>query len=134
MELSTVLEHLLAVQQAQLETLQRISESLERLTPTVDIVRDLADYPGFDWPSIGAEVIATDKHGAVAVRHNGKIYTRRNPTNKFGIAVWYSRATGKDENGTSYEKLITFKPVAIECEPLNEKTVAALRSLKRQSA
>jgi hypothetical protein len=50
---------------------------------------------------------------------------RRSPANKFGEAIWFSRCTGKDENGENkYEKLITFKPTSkIAVEPLPEKVL-----------
>lgn len=113
---------------------ERIANALEaRPQPAPDITRDLADYPGFDWSQINAEVLGRDKHGAIAVRHGGKIYTRRNPTNKFGVAIWYSRASGKDGDDTLYERLITFREVKVEADPLSEKTVALLRQLRAAS-
>ncbi len=113
--------------------LERIATVLEaQPQPAPDIVRDLADYPGFAWNSINAEIIAKDKHGAIAVRHGGKIYTRRCPVNKFGVAIWYSRATGKDGDETIYERLVTFKEVKIEADPLPDKAVALLRQLKQR--
>jgi hypothetical protein len=110
--------------------LNRIANTLEsQPMPAPDIVHDLSRYKNFDWASINAEIVAKDKHGAIAVRHSGKIYTRRNPINKFGVAIWYSRATRKDGDETVYERLVTFKEVAIEADPLNEKTIALLRQL-----
>lgn len=110
---------------------ERIANILESTPqPAPNMQADLATYPGFDWASIGAEVLQRDHHGAIAVRHGGKIYTRRNPVNKYGIAIWYSRATGKEGDDTVYERLITFKEIKIEADPLNDKTLAKLRSYR----
>lgn len=115
--------------------INRIANVLEaKPIPAPDIVHDLSKYKNFDWASINAEIVAKDKHGAIAVRHCGKIYTRRNPANKFGVAIWYSRATGKDGDDTVYERLITFREVKVEADPLNEKTVALLRQLAAEAA
>jgi len=110
---------------------ERIANALEsQPSPAPNITRDLADYPGFDWSTINAEVLQRDKHGAIAVRHSGKVYIRRNPANKYGITIWYSRATGKDGDDTVYETLIRFREIKIEADPLNEKTVELLRRLR----
>jgi hypothetical protein len=117
-----------------LTQLTRIANALEA-HPIADpnIIKDLSDYPGFDWASINAEVIARDKHGAIAVRHAGRIYVRRNPVNKYGIAIWYSRPSSKEGDETLYQRLITFKEVKVEADPLSEKTVARLRELRNQT-
>lgn len=118
-----------------LTALERVAAALEAIPlPSPDIVLDISRYSGFDWSSINAEVIARDRHGAIAVRHGGKIYNRRSPVNKFGVAIWYSRASGKDGDETTYERLITFKEVKVEADPLPDKTVSLLRSLKQQTA
>lgn len=118
-----------------LSVLERIATALEaQPLPAPDITRDLSDYPSFDWSSINADVIVRDRHGAIAVRHAGKIYTRRNPANKYGVAIWYSRATGKEGDDTLYEKLISFKEVKVEADPLNDKTVNLLRQMREQRA
>lgn len=116
-----------------LTALNRIATALEAAPhPAPNWVKDLNEYPNFDWGKIKAEVISRDKHGAIAVRYCGRIYTRRNPLNKYGVAIWYSRSTGgKGEEDQSYERLITFKEVRVEADPLNEKTLIALRNLKQ---
>lgn len=115
-----------------IEVLSRIAIALEsQPKPAPDIIMNIKHYPSFDWASIGAEVIEKDKHGAIAVGHGGKVYTRRNPVNKFGIAIWYSRANGKDGEDTLYERLITFKEIKIEADLLSEKTVALLKTFKQ---
>lgn len=84
-----------------------------------------------DWVSaIGGYAIATDAHGPTAVWWCGHTYTRRCGSNaKYGAAIWYSRAVGKNEAGeTDYTRLITFvdspPPTA---EPLPEYVLKALR-------
>lgn len=114
--------------------LERIASALESQS-TSEIIKDLSAYPGFDWGSIGATIKQRDKHGAVAVEHGGKIYTRRNPANKFGIAIWYSRSVGKGEDGSvSYERLISFREIDVAADPLNDRTVSKLRDLMQQAS
>lgn len=121
-------------------SLERIADSLERIavamesrpTASPDISRSLADYIDFDWSRIGAAVVASDRYGATAVMHNGRTYTRRNPANKFGVAIWYSRAVGKGEDDKNiYERLITFRDAgAVDADPLNARTVDLLRAAR----
>ena len=87
--------------------------------------RLLTDYPNFDWAAIGAVVKQRDDDGPALVEWRGNLYTRRtNP--KFGAEIWFSRATGRDEDGeVSYERLITFaEPPAVE--PLPKRVRDAL--------
>jgi len=79
--------------------------------------RLLTDYPNFDWAGIGAVVKQRDDDGPALVEWRGNLYTRRtNP--KFGAEIWFSRATGRDEDGVSYERLITFvEPPVVEPLP-----------------
>ena len=92
--------------------------------PAPNLRRLLADYPNFDWASIGAVVKHRDDDGPALVEWRGNLYTRRtNP--KFGAEIWFSRATGRDEDGVSYERLITFaEPPAVE--PLPKRVRDAL--------
>jgi hypothetical protein len=69
----------------------------------------LAEYAGFDWGKLGAVVKAQDRQGVTVVEWGGRIWQRRSGAGKFGKAVWFSRATGQDENGTLYARLVTFK-------------------------
>ena len=79
--------------------------------------RLLSEYPSFNWDEIGAKVLSADEDGATAVAWGGHTFVRRtNP--KFGAEVWFSRATGRGEDGEiSYERLITFAAPP-EVEPL----------------
>lgn len=84
--------------------------------------KPLADYKGFDWSLIGAEVVRRDDDGVAAVEWNGRLFTRRAPGNKFDAAIWFSRCIGKDDaGGNRYEKLITFKDSAL-AEEIAPKT------------
>ena len=117
----------LEIQHRQMVALERIAETLERIAPTntaaPNYTYPLESFSGFDWESIGVTVTRTDNNGAAIVSWRGRQFTRRCPTNKFGVAVWYSRCVGKNENGENlYERLITFKPVSkTGVEPLPEK-------------
>ncbi len=120
---------LLDMQTRQLLALERLADAVERLAPTAiaapNYSRSLESFATFDWHSIKATVERSDQHGAAIVSWNGALFVRRSPANKFGEAIWFSRCTGKDENGENkYEKLITFKPTSkIAVEPLPEKVL-----------
>jgi len=110
---------------ALLSTLERIATALEAwlaaqapATPP-DHVRNITDFATFDWSTIGAYVIESDQYGPSLVEHKGKTYKRRSPENKYDPAIWFSRAAGKDEDGSNlYERLITFKEFK-PAEPLS---------------
>ena len=94
--------------------------------PAPNLRRLLADYPNFDWQAIGAVVKQRDDDGPALVEWRGNLYTRRtNP--KFGAEIWFSRATGRDEDGeVSYERLITFaEPPAVEPLPKRVRDACA---------
>ncbi len=86
-----------------------------------NLVRPLSEYAAFDWSSIGARVVQSDPSdpsGPTHVEHDGALYTRRSPQNKYGAAIWFSRSVGRDEEGgTQYIRLITFKPLG-DADPL----------------
>ncbi len=89
--------------------------------PAPNLHKPMAEFASFDWATINAKVIKGDDDGASAVEWNGRVFTRRSPSNKFDPAIWFSRAVGRDENGTNrYEKLITFRDVA-DAEELPNK-------------
>lgn len=118
------------------DALGRIAAALEVLAraggpgPEMNMVRPLADYPGFDWGGIDASVVRADEFGPTHVEYGGYIYTRRSPQNKFAEAIWYSRATGKGEDGTTtYARLISFKKMA-EAEPLADKVIQAVKAAR----
>lgn len=100
--------------------LQAIIALLPRHCP--DLVYPIDRFVYFDWHSIGATVLESDRHGATLVSWAGRIYSRRSPANKYGAAIWFSRSTGKAEDGsTNYERLITFKQLRYAVEPVPEK-------------
>jgi hypothetical protein len=115
----------LEIQHRQMLALERIADTLDSLAPksAPDIKRPIEEFKNFDWSSIGARVDKSDSYGAAVVSWKGQIYTRRSPQNKFGVAIWFSRCVGKEEDGANkYERLITFKPFSnIEAEPLPPK-------------
>lgn len=91
--------------------------------------RPLRLYKTFDWTKIGATVTNKYQHGATHVAWCGHTYTRRSGENKkYGAAIWFSRASGKGEDGeTSYLRLITFRDSDSEAEALPDYVVRALR-------
>lgn len=103
-------------------------ENLVRLqTPKApDYQYTLADFRGFNWESIDAKVIASDRHGPTEVRYYGLVYKRRSPNNNFGEAVFYSRHSGQKADGSAaYERLISFKQPA-KVRPVPEETREAM--------
>lgn len=111
------------------DQLSRIADSLEALAAAKgpaapNLTRDIADFAGFDWASIGAHVTAYDQFGPSVVEHRGQTYKRRSPENKFGAAIWYSRPVGKDDEGRNiYARLVTFKEIT-PAEPISRSAEA----------
>lgn len=106
--------------------LERIAVALERLAndgkpPALNLVRPMDEFWNFDWSAIGAEIVKDDDDGPTHVQHNGALYTRRSPVNKYEPAIWYSAPAGKDADGNvEYVRLITFKTFG-DADPLPGK-------------
>ena len=120
------------LQAATVTALNRIASALEAIAltkaPAPNFVRAIADYAAFDFEAIGAKVTGRDQHGVTAVEWAGYQWTRRAPSNKFGSAIWFSRAAGKDEAGNvRYVRLITFREMT-EPEPLPGKVAAQVEA------
>lgn len=115
----------------QTDILQDIAHSLRQLAQAQmpaapNYQRPLADFPTFDWASIGAEPILEDRDGVAEVGWNGQTFKRRSAQNKFAPAIWFNRSDGKDADGNvKYVRLITFK-APTEAEVLPGKTTKAL--------
>lgn len=106
--LSSIDDHLASIS----SSLAAISESLERgdgENHGPNYQRPLAEYPAFDWETIGAEVVKCDQHGATLVAWRGDEFSRRRHAD-YDASIWFSRYTGqKDENDRKvYARLITF--------------------------
>ncbi len=109
--------------------LDRIATALEQANPpkAPDYVFPLEEFASFDWNGLGISVIATDRYGATIVRWGGHDYKRRSPENAYGAAIFFSRSTGKDEEGrNTYERLITFKQIDRSVSPVSRKVEAAI--------
>lgn len=107
--------------------LTRIADALERLSnggePVApDMRRPISEFSHFDWASIGASVVSSDNDGPTHVEYGGTLWTRRSPQNKFGAAIWFSRASGgKDADGNvKYLRLITFQEIH-DADPIGKK-------------
>src|SRR4030095_15078694 len=121
------------------EILRMIAASLEGIEshlrqiavsskPAPNYQRSLSEYPTFDWPSIGANVLNRDDDGVTAVEWNGQVFTRRSPNNKFDAAVWFSRHLGQDSDGNKrYARFITFRALS-DAEPIAAKAKKAIRA------
>lgn len=119
----------------ELQWLQRNTMALEAIRDILQSIRmqimcdrppnyqyDLSAFPNFNWDAIGASVTDRDRYGAAAVTYCGHTYIRRSPQNKFGEAIWFSRCTGKGDQGENvYLRLITFKRRDLKAEPLPER-------------
>lgn len=113
-----------------LTVLDRIARGVETIALSnatePAFVKSLADYPTFDWSSIGATVTEQDRDGATVVEWGGYSWKRRNPSNNFGDAIFYTRPIGKKEDGSNkYARLITFKDLG-KVKAINRDTEAAL--------
>lgn len=110
------LDALNAVLSVATENLQLIVSYMAPEEP--NLRRPLEHYWGFNWASIGAEVITSDSKGAMTVLWNGHMFNRRygKEEDKYGEAIWFSRGEGDN----IYKKLITFRDLATP-EPLTIK-------------
>ncbi|KKM93085.1 hypothetical protein LCGC14_1211960 [marine sediment metagenome] len=86
--------------------------------------RSLAEYAAFNWFSIEANPVREASDGINEVDWGGYTWRRRSGTGKFGNAIWFSRAIGRNEDNTpKYARLITFKdnddpePLQVNVEP-----------------
>lgn len=81
----------------------------------------LSQFKTFDWASIDATVEYADSDGVATVIWRGHRYVRRSAENKFKPAIWFSRSTGRDDEGNvRYAKLATFS-LRPKAEPLPSK-------------
>lgn len=113
-----------------------IADSIKGLTAAViatqpeqlNLVFDIREFTSFDWSSIGVTVSDFDDDGyPTVISRSGKQYKRRSPINKYGVAIWFNRAIGKDEEGkTIYETLIMFKKDQYPPDPLSRQHLAAI--------
>ncbi len=99
-----------------------------------DIEMPLERFHNFDWSQVGAQILAEDEFGPAIVSYGGKAFKRRAPDNAYGAAIWFSRAVGKNEDGTNkYVRLITFKPLSDKVEPMGRKVERAVAGAPAQS-
>jgi len=115
-----------------LTVLNRIAIALETIAmtnaPAPNFVKPIEAFSNFDFSTIGASVKQMDTYGPSELEWGGYLWTRRSPTNKFGEAIWYSRAIGKDAEGNNkYARLISFKKMS-EAEPMPRKVEALVTS------
>ena len=104
-------QEILEVNKQVLQKVSSIEKSLKTLTSDEEVLdpryeRSLADYPNFDWKSIGAEVLDLDKMGVRSVGYKNKIYWRTFSGYKSIEPIIFSR----NEVGER-QTLITFKVV-----------------------
>jgi hypothetical protein len=104
---------------AQTELMRSISQQLRANAPvSPGYRRPLAEYRAFDWTTIGAVVTKNDGHGPTEVEWMGHRFFRRSVKNKFEPAIWFSRAIGQSDEGTTYAMLIKFSGKGTEVEPV----------------
>lgn len=111
--------------------LLRIADALDRMAPPIQKAPNyqypIESFPDFDWGSIGATVERSDQYGTGMVQWGGQLWTRRSPTNRYNPCIWFSRAVGKNEDGSVlYERLITFKSRNTEVEPISNKAASRM--------
>lgn len=112
-----------------IELLEIIVRAMNENQPMRAATFEMHEFHGFNWDSFGAEITLRDQFGPARVRFKGETYTRRT-NDKFGSEIWYSRAVGKKEDGTTeYEKLISFKDFDPP-EPIGRKAHSALERTK----
>lgn len=120
--------------------LQRIERLLMRLVVAVEALATpeepnyryaLADFARFDWDEIGATITQKDNYGVSAVQWGGHMWTRRSGDGKYGKAIWFSRPSGQDEDGTNYLRLVTFKDLS-PAEPVPGGVVREVKTNGRR--
>lgn len=121
----------LDIEKRQTLALERIAAALERLAPSAtapNYRRNLNEFKTFDWESIGAKVDERDCYGVASVIWQNQQFKRRSPENAYGAVVFFSRCTGKDEEGRNiYERLITFKEATeLKIRPISRKVESLL--------
>ena len=108
-------ELLLEIQRRQMVAIEKLAELISQLIPTSTAAPNhqaaLENFKNFDWASIGANVERSDQYGPGIVTWRGQQFVRRSPSNKFGEIIFFSRCTGKDEEGNNkYEIVNILKP------------------------
>lgn len=72
--------------------------------------KNLSAFPTFDWSTINAKVVESDRDGVSVVEWEGRMFTRRKGNADYDPALYFSVCTGKDDAGKNkYDRLITFK-------------------------
>lgn len=127
--------------------LREIASALTRLADAADRIsapnpgepkftKTLAEYPGFDWQSIGAKVVESESWEghklAKAVEWKGVVWKRRFRS-KYGNDIWFSRAIGRENEENIYAHLILFKEYKEQnqspVESLDSKVLQALKNV-----
>ncbi len=111
-----------------LKQTERIANALESQdSKPPQWCKPIKEFKNFDWQTIGATVIKSDRYGAAVVEWKSREYVRRSPENKFATAIYFSRSIGKDPTTgkANYERLITFKELA-SAEPISRKAEAQI--------
>lgn len=129
-------ERIVSLLSAQTAALSRIAIALETIAmtnaPAPNFIKSIEMYADFDFTTIGAVVKQYDQNGPTELEWGSYLWTRRSPQNKFGEAIWFSRAVGKDAEGNNkYARLITFKRMT-EAEPLPRKVEALVENKKAE--
>lgn len=133
-------ELLLEIQHRQLQALERLADTFERLASqniqAPNYEHPLEEFTNFDWSSIGATVERSDRYGAAIVNWRGFQFVRRSPSNKFGEIIFFSRSVGKDDDGNNkYERLISFRPISkVSVEPVPDRVMRYSASQFREKA
>lgn len=112
--------------------LERIATALERIAPAPtapNYQAKLEDFGNFNWEAISCKIEGRDRFGVSTVIWQGNRYLRRSPDNAYGATIFFSRCTGRDEDGRNqYERLITFKPASeIKIQPISRKAEEILQ-------
>ena len=124
---------------SQIKQTARVADALEIVARNTapeapNYQRPIGEYTGFDWDSIGAEVIGSDDDGPTVVSWGDFTWQRRAPQNKFAEAIWFSRPIGKNADGqVRYARLITFKTTG-EAEPIPAKWRKAIETAAESPA
>ena len=87
----------------------RTSSPAQAMQKSPNFKRKLQEYPSFDWASIQARVVSSDKHGAKGVMWAGREFHRRTHET-FDEGIWFSVFREKVGEKRFYDRLISFEP------------------------
>ena len=110
--------------QAILAELQDLHAAMKAQQPAPRLEFNIADYKDFPWEAIGATPAQADRTGVTVVWWGGRQFFKREPENRYGKAILFSRNTGQSDDGNAqYERLVRFSDSVSAGQPVPSNQV-----------